>query len=185
MANGKQKAIGTMTVRYILVLGMLATLALINYFILEEKIRAHHASAQVLQTSSRQKFLLLHSAAMAQRLASSAGTPAEDQLRKDLQQTIDLMEVSHRNLVDGNESLGLPGRRRPGCRACISPARRVSIARRTNTSRTSRLSPTCRPTSSRPTIRCCSPFLKPRWTAGSRPRWTAPSTTTSRSRRGS
>src|SRR5688572_793291 len=117
MAQGEQTAIGTMTARYVLVLGMLAALAVVNHFLLEEKIRATHASAQVLRLTGRQRFLLHHSAAQAERLAGATTDAQREQLRNDLADTIKLMETSHHNLVEGNEAIALPGAKTPEAKA--------------------------------------------------------------------
>lgn len=117
MSQGDQTAIGTMTARYVLVLGVLAALAIVNYFLLEQKIRASHASAQVLHLTGRQRFLLHHTAALAKGLAEASDSARQEQLRNDLSNSIKLMETSHRSLVDGNEGIGLPGARSPQTQA--------------------------------------------------------------------
>jgi PAS domain S-box-containing protein len=117
MAQGDQTAIGTTTARYVLVLGMLATLAVVNHFLLEAKIRASHASAQMLHLTGRQRFLLHHTAALAKNLAANMNEAEQQQLRNDLTNSIRLMETSHRSLVEGNEAIGLPGAKTPQTRA--------------------------------------------------------------------
>jgi PAS domain S-box-containing protein len=116
MAHSDQTAIGTMTARYVLVLGMLAALAVVNYFLLEAKTRANHSSSQTLQLIGRQKFLLLHTAADAQRLAA-AEPAAREPIRNKLADSLRLMESSHRSLVDGNAGIGLPGAQTPEAQA--------------------------------------------------------------------
>lgn len=113
MANGDQTGINTMTYRYVLVLGMLATLAVVNYFILEENIRAQHATAVGLQLSSRQKFLVLHTNSLAAQLAKSSEESGQSELLRGLKSRIDLIETSHQSLVDGNQEIGLPGAQSP------------------------------------------------------------------------
>lgn len=108
MANGDQTGINTMTFRYVLVLGMLATLAIVNHFILEEKVRAQHASALIVQFTSRQRFLLHHTAALAERLCKATDEGRQEELRRELSSALDLMERSHRSLVDGNPTIGFP-----------------------------------------------------------------------------
>lgn len=116
MAQGGEKPIGPMTFRYVLVMCMLAALAVVNYFILEDKIRASHASSQALQLVVRQKFLLQYTAALAKRLADDS-SGGNSPLRDTLSRFIKLMENSHHSLVDGNENIGLPTAHTPEMQA--------------------------------------------------------------------
>jgi PAS domain S-box-containing protein len=110
MSHRDPTSIG-ITVRYVLVLCMLALLAVVNYLILEEKIRTNHSGAIVLNFAGRQRYLLQRTASLAEGLVETTDERRQEALKRDLLAALKLMESSHEGLVSGSAGLGLPGAR--------------------------------------------------------------------------
>ena len=109
MNHRETTAVGSMTLRYVLVLLALAALSLVNYYLLQEQIRTNHASGIMANIGGRQRFLLQRTAVWAARLVETTDEAEQEALRRELLSSAQLMELSHRGLVEGNESIGLPG----------------------------------------------------------------------------
>ena len=74
--------------------------ALSNYFNLEEITTARKVSAAVINISGRQRMLSQRTAFFCMRLVGSGNTAERATLRENLLEAIELMENSHRDLID-------------------------------------------------------------------------------------
>ena len=81
--------------------------ALSNYFNLEEITTARKISAALINVSGRQRMLSQRTAFFCLRLVSSRQPAEREKLRADLLETIDLMEKSHRGLINTDSSINL------------------------------------------------------------------------------
>jgi PAS domain S-box-containing protein len=105
--NSSDTAATSISLRYLLVLGVLALLAVLNYGVLEQKIDASHKSTQVLNLTGRQRFLLERSVLLAERLVE-APAARRVALEQELSESLSLMRSSHQAIVAGSKSLELP-----------------------------------------------------------------------------
>ena len=81
--------------------------ALNNYFNLEEITTARKISAAVINISGRQRMLSQRTAFFCMRLVSSQNVAERAKLRRDLLEAIELMEKSHRDLINIGSSINL------------------------------------------------------------------------------
>ena len=81
--------------------------ALSNYFNLEEITTARKVSAAVINISGRQRMLSQRSAFFCMRLVASENTTEKAKLRGNLLEAIELMEKSHRDLINTDSSINL------------------------------------------------------------------------------
>lgn len=105
----EKKFFALLTSRYSFALGMLAMLSLASCFILKENIRAEKNSAAVVNVSGRQRMLSQRAALYSLRLINAQGNSLRQQLRRELKDTIELMESSHAGLLNGSPAMHLPG----------------------------------------------------------------------------
>lgn len=98
----------SLTVKYLLVLGLLAGLALVNYLILGSQIAAGRSVAEVVNLSGRQRALLQRSALIAQELASADDSDRRNELRRELLATIEPMEHTHYALIQRDSEVPAP-----------------------------------------------------------------------------
>ncbi|WP_333025953.1 MULTISPECIES: ATP-binding protein [unclassified Microcoleus] len=83
----------------------MATLS--NYFNLEEITTARKVSAAVINISGRQRMLSQRTAFFCMRLVSSVNAAERAKLRGNLLEAIELMEKSHRDLINTDSSINL------------------------------------------------------------------------------
>lgn len=88
-----------LTVKYLLVLGLLAGLALANHLILDRQIAAGRSLAEVVNLSGRQRGLLQRCAVLARELALASDENVRVELRGELSATIEPMERTHHALI--------------------------------------------------------------------------------------
>ncbi len=81
--------------------------ALSNYFNLEEITTARKVSAAVINISGRQRMLSQRSAFFCMRLVGSQNAAEKAKLRGNLLEAIELMEKSHRDLINTDSSINL------------------------------------------------------------------------------
>jgi len=98
----------SLTAKYLLVLGLLAGLALANYFILGIQISAGRSVAEVVNLSGRQRALLQQSALLAQEFASSEGDRVRGRLRAELLAIVGPMERTHHALIRKDSEVPAP-----------------------------------------------------------------------------
>ncbi|MEG4282477.1 ATP-binding protein [Microcoleus sp. A006_D1] len=82
-------------------------MALSNYFNLEEITTARKVSAAVINISGRQRMLSQRSAFFCMRLVCSVNAAERAKLRENLLEAIELMEKSHRDLINTDSSINL------------------------------------------------------------------------------
>lgn len=81
-----------------------------NYFNLEEITTARKISAAVINISGRQRMLSQRTAFFCMRLVCSENAAEKAKLRGNLLEAIELMEKSHRDLINAGSSIGLVSR---------------------------------------------------------------------------
>jgi len=99
----------TTKLQYLMAIGLLAALAVAQAWILSGQRKTNQLLAAVY-VSGRQGVLLHRTALLAQRLVT---TPAQDEradVRKELLDTMSLLEHSHTGLVNGDRGMNLPSR---------------------------------------------------------------------------
>ncbi|MEG3895017.1 ATP-binding protein [Microcoleus sp. SVA1_B6] len=87
--------------------GVLPMATLSNYFNLEEITTARKVSAAVINISGRQRMLSQRTAFFCMRLVSSVNAAERAKLRGNLLEAIELMEKSHRDLINTDSSINL------------------------------------------------------------------------------
>ncbi|MEG5026693.1 ATP-binding protein [Microcoleus sp. AT8-B1] len=93
--------------RHLVESGVLPMAALSNYFNLEEITTARKISAAVINISGRQRMLSQRTAFFCMRLVGSQNGVERAKLRGNLLEAIELMEKSHRDLINTSSSLNL------------------------------------------------------------------------------
>ncbi|MEG4206707.1 ATP-binding protein [Microcoleus sp. Pol7_A1] len=93
--------------RHLVESGALSMATLNNYFNLEEITTARKISAAVINISGRQRMLSQRTAFFCMRLACSENAAERAKLRGDLLEAIELMEKSHRDLINIGSSINL------------------------------------------------------------------------------
>ncbi|PSB45472.1 histidine kinase, partial [filamentous cyanobacterium Phorm 6] len=93
--------------RHLLDSRLLRMAALSNYFNLEEITTARKVSAAVINISGRQRMLSQRSAFFCMRLVCSVKAAERAKLRGNLLQAIELMEKSHRDLINTDSSTNI------------------------------------------------------------------------------
>ncbi|MEG4532753.1 ATP-binding protein [Microcoleus sp. D2_18a_D3] len=87
--------------------GALPMAAVKNYFNLEEITTARRISAAVINISGRQRMLSQRTAFFCMRLVCSSNAAERAKLRGNLLEAIELMEKSHRDLINTSSSINL------------------------------------------------------------------------------
>lgn len=95
------------TQRYLLALGIVACLSIGAFAVLQWVIVAQETSAAIVNVSGRQRMLSQRTTLYAMQLVANPGEQAA--LRATLDRDLNLMERSHRALINGDTALGLPG----------------------------------------------------------------------------
>ncbi|OGT22097.1 MAG: hypothetical protein A2V90_04155 [Gammaproteobacteria bacterium RBG_16_57_12] len=88
-----------LTVRYTLVLGMLAVLAAGMYVIGVNQRQLNDHSSELINISGRQRMLSQRAALLSQNLATEQDQSKRDALRRDLQKIIETMGAAHQRLL--------------------------------------------------------------------------------------
>ena len=96
--------------RHLVESGALPMARLNNYFNLEEITTARKISAAVINISGRQRMLSQRTAFFCMRLVGSENAAEREKLRGNLLEAIELMEKSHRDLINTGSSIGLVSR---------------------------------------------------------------------------
>ncbi len=106
-------AIGGMTKRYLLALGLVAVLSLTAYVSLRQTIATQEASAAIVNYSGKRRYTSHRAALFALKMAASEDTVTRNQARHEMLDAIALMESAHDGLITGNPLLRLPGNPSP------------------------------------------------------------------------
>lgn len=97
------------TLRYGIVLGSIAVLAVISFLMLDELTRRQESTAAVVNVAGRQRMLSQRIELLARTYVQAFHHEQRSSLRRDLVEAIDLMEASHKALIEGDRGLNLPG----------------------------------------------------------------------------
>jgi signal transduction histidine kinase len=102
--------LGGVYCKYWLSLELLPVLTLASCLNLEEITAAREVSAATVNISGRQRMLSQRIALLCLQLVCAQNPQQQQSLRTNLQEVINLMEISHNGLIYGNPELNLPGR---------------------------------------------------------------------------
>jgi two-component system, NtrC family, sensor kinase len=90
-------------------LNLLLSIALATYFNFNEIITAQEINAAVINISGRQRMLSQRAALFALRLVSTPDSSEQERLSQEMLAVAELMETSHRGLINGDAQNKLPG----------------------------------------------------------------------------
>lgn len=99
--------------RYLVALLLVAGFSTASWYSQDRLLVAEKETALIVNVSGRQRMLSQRSALMANLLAKTPDVVASAELRKQLRETIDLMEQSHLGLIRGDGSMQLTGKMSP------------------------------------------------------------------------
>lgn len=102
-----------MTLTYLSASGIIAMLSIASYVTLIKSISSQEANAAVMNFTSRQRFLSQNIAIYSLCLVNTKDDAEMKTLRYDLLTTILAIETVHKGLVNGDQSLHLPGKQSP------------------------------------------------------------------------
>ena len=94
------------TLRYVLSLALIAVLAILGQIVVQVSLRQQESDARIINLAGRQRML-------SQRLAKAALWTEGTKRTKELKLSLSHFVRVHQGLVQGDESLGLPGRVSP------------------------------------------------------------------------
>jgi len=97
-----------MTRRYAMALTVIAALACAAYGAFEMLVAQQENTGAVVNVSGRQRMLSQRSALFVERMLRAVTTKQYNEFARKLRESTDLMEASHKALVEGDERLGLP-----------------------------------------------------------------------------
>lgn len=109
-AEAGRRVARSMTFQYLLVLGILAGLSLAGYLTFLAVTYGNEGSAAQVNIAGRQRMLSQRAAFLAWRLVHAETALQRSDHRRELGETLDLMERSHQALLTGSPRMGLAGR---------------------------------------------------------------------------
>ncbi|MFV1966630.1 MAG: ATP-binding protein [Pirellulaceae bacterium] len=102
---------------FLAALGVLTVLIVVNFLVLNARVRSQESVAAVVNVSGRQRMLSQRTALLAQDLVLAEDPMERAGIRRDLLAAISLFNRSHRGLTQGDPQMGLPGDLPPAARA--------------------------------------------------------------------
>jgi diguanylate cyclase (GGDEF)-like protein/PAS domain S-box-containing protein len=105
-----------LTWRYVLALSLVATLSTAAWYSLKLVISEQNGTAAVVNVSGRQRMLSQRTALFANLLVTAPNSE-RSAIRHKLEESVELMAVSHHGLLHGNPSMGLPSTMSPAIKA--------------------------------------------------------------------
>lgn len=99
MRRSSEKIVRHLTAKYAVALGLLAVLAVVNYFILRRTVEENSRLAKIVDQASRQRMLLLKTAIHSERLVFSFDELARLQARQELLTDARELEQTHEMLM--------------------------------------------------------------------------------------
>ncbi len=110
-------AIGGMTKRYLIALGLVAVLSLTAYISLRQTIATQETSAAIVNYSGKRRYTSQRAALYAQQLVLGTSPEERVRARREMLVSITTMEDAHHGLLHGNVALRLPGHPSPAIAA--------------------------------------------------------------------
>ena len=110
-------AIGGMTRRYLLALGLVAVLSISAYISLRQTIATQETSAAIVNYSGKRRYTSQRAALYAQQLVLATTPEERVRARQEMLTSIRTMEDAHQGLLHGNHALHLPGHPSPAIAA--------------------------------------------------------------------
>jgi PAS domain S-box-containing protein len=110
-------AIGGMTKRYLLALGLVAVLSITAYVSLRQTIATQETSAAIVNYSGKRRYTSQRAALYAQQLVLGTTAAERQRARHEMLTSIQTMEDAHHGLLHGNPALHLPGHPSPAIAA--------------------------------------------------------------------
>jgi len=102
-----------MTIRYVIALTIIAVLSCTAYFSLNAVIQSEEKNAAILNISGRQRMLSQRLTYFSEHLVRTVDKVKREEIRRKLLEAANLMESSHKNLIHGDPTMGLPGNPSP------------------------------------------------------------------------
>lgn len=99
-----------LTKRYLLALGLIATLSISAFCIVYWVIHTQETYASIINISGRQRMLSQKAALLGTQLLHCKNEAEEIEIRNQLYEVKTLLEISHKGLISGNAALNLPGK---------------------------------------------------------------------------
>lgn len=109
-----------LTKRYLLALGIIATLSITAFCIVYQVIHTQETYASIINISGRQRMLSQKAALLSTQLLDCKNDSDEIEIRNQLYEVMSLMEMSHKGLILGNPAMNLPGNPSPEVMALYS-----------------------------------------------------------------
>ncbi len=106
-----------LTARYVLALSLVASLSLIAFISLRATITTQETTAAIVNFSGKRRFTSQRAALYALRLATADNDVERTVARREMLNSIAVMERAHRGLLDGDPTLHLPGQPSPAIAA--------------------------------------------------------------------
>jgi PAS domain S-box-containing protein len=100
MRTSKTAITTILTIRYLFALGLIASLAATNYWLLATEMRVNEESVNLLALSGRQRTLLQSTALLSQAIVSAGATEDRPELIQELRQATEKLEQAHHRLIE-------------------------------------------------------------------------------------
>ena len=98
-----------LTKRYLIALGIIATLSIAAFCIVYSVIHTQETYASIINISGRQRMLSQKAALLSTQLLYCKKDTEEIEIRNQLYEVKSLIEASHQGLISGNPTMNLPG----------------------------------------------------------------------------
>ncbi|MGE3713764.1 MAG: response regulator [Alphaproteobacteria bacterium] len=98
----------SLTIRYVLALGLIAMLACCAFMLEEFSISSHQTDASVINISGRQRMLSQRMTMFAEQMASDPNGQRYEEARRNLKSALHDFKTAHHDLIHGNPSRGIP-----------------------------------------------------------------------------
>jgi two-component system sensor kinase FixL len=118
-ADARESSVGRLNQRYLVALGLVAVLVLLNPIVVQPPLLQLETDAPVINIAGRQRMLSQRLAKSALALDAATDEGGRRRHRTELEQVLWLWTASHNGLRQGDRALSLPGRNSPEVRAAF------------------------------------------------------------------